>query len=102
MNGSSVEMGVSLPSDRTVAEACQRWVEQRASEMLWTRMGSERNLTESQLRFEVWRSPEGRALARLMGSPTGSLSLDRLKLGPDDPHAEGLRILASGLGGDAA
>ena len=66
LNSSSGEnLGPATESGETVAEMCHLWVQRRASEMLWTRMGSERNLTETQLRGEVWRTGEGRALAAL-------------------------------------
>ncbi len=86
-----------MPKDRS-----QLWVQQRASEMLWTRMGSERNLTESQLRRDVWRSRDGRALARLMESPVGSLPVDTLDTDLGGTSDEGLQILAVYLRDGAA
>ena len=66
--------------------------------MLWTRMGSERNLKESQLRSDVWRSRDGRALAKLMESPMGSLPVDTL----GGTSQEGVQILAGYLRDGAA
>lgn len=91
-----------MRNEQTVTEAATELVAKKAHDLLWAQMGSERGLTETELRVRVWQSPEGRELVALTHSPyahmPASVAKDRIrKDGYGDHYSGGLRVLREGF-----
>ena len=85
----------------TVNERAKKLVHDRAHDLLWTVMGTERNVTEAQLRAQVWRTREGTALRDLMrvygDRPADTVTTAVAKAGHTEVLSEGLAVLRGGL-----
>lgn len=86
----------------TLTDACVEVVQKAAHEILLKDFGSQRGLSEEQIRAKLWRTEDGRALAALMRSPDGRRPVDAAvseikKSKHADYYSDGIRVLRDGL-----
>jgi hypothetical protein len=96
-----VQMPINTTTE-TLSEACVEVVSKAAHEILLKDFGSQRGLTEAQIRAKLWRTQDGQALAALMRSPDGRRPVDAAvseirKSKHADYYSQGIRVLKAGL-----
>lgn len=86
-------------SGETVADRAATVIQEAAHRLLWKDFGTRRDLTDWQLRNELWNTPEGKALAAISRSRYGTMPWDTVsaKVAKDAAWGEAARLLRDGL-----
>ena len=86
-------------SAETVAERAVAVVDKAARRLMWRDFGSRRDLSESQLRTEIWKTEEGRALTLISRSKYGRVPWATVEkqIAKDDDWSLARNTLSNGM-----